>query len=101
MRESDVKEFVVIPPEEQIESLLRSRERFVDYMTRRFPAYMFRVAPFVPIGDAEEFSILPIMNYVGDDGGSYACNPPCRWVMSEIAQACREFDEEGVRSSAT
>lgn len=96
----DVIEYVVVPPFAQRDRVAASKQRFEHYLGNRFPGNSFKVAPFAPIGDDDEFCVLPIMNFVGDDGKSYMCKEPRRWFMREIAQACREFDFVGLRSFA-
>lgn len=96
----DVIEYIVMPPLDQRDAVMAAKERFEHYLSNRFPGNTFKISPFVPVGDGEDFCVLPIMNYQGDDGHSYMCNQPKRWFMQEIAQACREFDLKGLRSFA-
>jgi hypothetical protein len=98
--EKDVLQFVIIPPYEQRGAVAAAKERFEHYLGNRFPGYGFKVGPFAPVGDEDEFSVLPIMNFLGDDGKSYMCNPPKRWLLLDIAAACREFDLVGRRHFA-
>ncbi|MCW0014871.1 hypothetical protein [Rhizobium sp. BT-226] len=86
-------EFIIVPPFEQRAVVMAAKERFENYLGNRFPGYRFKVGPFAPVGDEEEFSVLPLMNFVGDDGQSYMCAPPHRWLMQEIAHSCREFSQ--------
>jgi hypothetical protein len=98
--ERDVLEFIIVPPFARRAEIHASKERMEAYMGNRFPGYSFKVAQFAPVGDDEEFCILPIMNFAGDDGASYMCVPPKPWFTAEIAAACRVFDQNGKRHFA-
>jgi hypothetical protein len=98
--ERDVIQYIIVPPFEQRDKVIMAKDRLEHYLGNRFPGSSFTVARFAPIGDDEEFCVLPIMNFVGDDGNSYMCKEPKRWFMQDIAQACREFDFSGVRNYA-
>ncbi|MBY3228576.1 MULTISPECIES: hypothetical protein [Rhizobium] len=98
--EREVLEFIIVPPFEQRAAVAAAKERFENYLANRFPGYSFRVGPFAPVGDEDEFSVLPLMNFLGDDGKSYMCVPPKRWFVSEIADACKQFDMRGLRHFA-
>ena len=98
--ERDVIQYIVVPPFKLRDKVVAAKERLEHYLADQFTGNSFTVARFAPIGDDEEFCVLPIMNFVGDDGKSYMCREPKRWFMQEIAQACREFDFNGSRSFA-
>jgi len=98
--EREVLSFIIVPPFDQRAAVIAAKERFEDYLSRRFPGYDFTIGPFAPVGDDEGFSVLPVMNYQGPDGKSYMCDPPKRWFMQDIADACAEFDLKGKRSFA-
>ncbi|WP_426235801.1 hypothetical protein [Pararhizobium sp. DWP1-1-3] len=98
--ERDVIQYIIVPPFERRGKVIGAKERLEQYLGGRFPGNSFTVARFAPIGDDQQFCVLPIMNFVGDNGKSYMCREPKRWFMQEIAQACREFDLKGFRSFA-
>ncbi|KAA0684583.1 hypothetical protein DTW90_36055 [Neorhizobium sp. P12A] len=98
--ERDVLEFIIVSPYEQRAAVAAAKERFENYLSNRFPGYGFKVGPFAPVGDEDEFCVLPLMNFLGDDGKSYMCTPPKRWLLQDIANACREFDYKSLRSFA-
>lgn len=98
--EREVLEFIIVPPYARRSEIFASKERMEAYLGNRFPGYGFKVARLGPVGDDEDFCILPIMNFLGDDGHSYMCSPPKPWFVCEIAAACREFDAQGRRSFA-
>lgn len=100
MSERDVVEFIIIPPLARRHEIVQAKERMEDYLSRRFPKHIFRVSPFAVVDDEDLFCVLPIMNFLGDDGKAYMCNDPGRWLMREIAQACEEFDANGSISCA-
>lgn len=90
--EQDVLEFIIVPPYERRAAIFASKERMEAYLGNRFPGYSFKIARLGPVGDDEEFCVLPIMNFAGDDGASYMCSEPKPWVVAEIAAECRVFD---------
>ncbi len=96
----EVLEFIIVPPYERAAEVAASSERLKDHLLRKFPGYNFRVSDFVPVGDEEEFCVVPIMNYLSPDGRSLMCEQPNRWFMADIAQACRDFDYTGNRCAA-
>lgn len=98
--EKDVLEFIIVPPYERRHEVLAAKERIEAYLSNRFPGYTFKVPQFAPVGGDDDFMVIPMMNFLGDDGHSYMCNEPKSWFMAEIAAACREFDAKGRRSFA-
>lgn len=98
--EREVLQFIIVPPYEQRAAVAAAKERMEVYLGNRFPGYSFKVGAFAPVGDEEEFCVLPIMNFLGDDGESYMCAPPKRWFVQEITEACRQFDLKGLRHFA-
>lgn len=96
----EVLEFVIVPPFEQRAAVAAAKDRLIKYLGYRFQGYSFKIGPFVPVGGEEAFSVLPVMNFIGDDGKTYMCNEPSRWLLREIADACREFSLTGLRSYA-
>jgi hypothetical protein len=95
--ERDVIQYIVVPPFGLRDKVIASKERLEQYLGDRFPGNSFTIARFAPIGDDVEFCVLPMMNFVGDDGRSYMCKEPKRWFMLEIAEACRSFDTAKAR----
>ncbi len=96
----EVLEYIIVPPYERASEVAASSERLKDHLLRKFPGYSFKISGFVPVGDEEEFCVLPIMNYLSPDGRSLMCEQPNRWFMADIAQACRDFDYTGNRCAA-
>lgn len=92
MNERQVTEFIVVPPLALKDEVALAKERFAHHLTSRFPGYAFKISTFVPIGDADAFFVMPVMNFLGDNGKSYMCLPPSRWLLNDIATACTEFD---------
>lgn len=97
----EVLEFVIVPPYEQRAAVAAAKERFEDYLARRFPGFTFEVGPLALIGDDEKFRVLPTMKFVDDDGRSYICDSPSRWIIREICQVCAEFELSGNGSILT
>ncbi len=91
---TEVLQFVIVPPYHKRDQVAAAEKRFAEFLSRRFRGYDFRIAGFAPVGDAddEEFHVLPVMNFIDDQGQSRMCAEPRRWVIAEIASACQEFD---------
>lgn len=89
--EQDVLEFIIAPPYERRAAIFASKERMEAYLENRFPGYSFKIARLGPVGDDEDFCILPVMNFLGDDGKSYVCNEPKSWFIGDVAASCRSF----------
>lgn len=98
--ERDVLEFIIVPPYARRSAIFASKERMEAYLRNRFPGYSFKVARLGPVGDDDDFCVIPVMNFLGDDGQSYMCNEPKPWFIAEVRSACREFDLGGRRSFA-
>lgn len=76
------------------EGIPRDADELIEsaFLGNRFPGYSFKVVRLGPVGDDDDFCVLPVMNFLGDDGRSYMCTPPKPWLVAEIAAACRGFD---------
>lgn len=96
----EVLEYIIVPPNERASEVAASAERLKDHLSRKFPGYSFKVSGFVPVGDEDEFCVVPVMNYLSPEGRSLMCEQPSRWFMADIAQACRDFDFKGSRFAA-
>lgn len=89
--EREVLEFIIVPPFQQREAVAAAKDRLADYLERKFPGYRFKVGPFAPVGDDETFCVLPVMNFVDDEGNMRMCDHPKEWLLASIAHACRGF----------
>lgn len=98
--ERDVIQYIIVPPFERRSKVIAAKERLEHYLADRFRAYTFRVAAFAPVGEEDSFQVLPVMNFVDDEGKLQMCAKPKSWVIGEIAAACEEFDQCGRRSFA-
>jgi hypothetical protein len=98
--EKEVLEFIIVPPYSRRSEIFAAKERMEAYLGNRFPGYSFKLARLGPVGDDDDFCVLPVMNFLGDDGRSYMCTPPKSWFMAEIAAACGHFDVRVVKSFA-
>lgn len=96
----EVLEFIIVSPFNKRAEVGAARERLENWLGHRFPGYVFKVGSAVPVGDDDAFTVLPVMNFVGDDGKSYMCEQPSRWLLREIGSACDAFDLKGKRSFA-
>lgn len=98
--EKEVLEFIIVPPYARRSDIFAAKERMEAYLGNRFPGYSFKIARLGPVGDDEDFCILPVMNFIDGEGVSRMCNAPKPWLVAEIGAACREFDTGGKRSFA-
>lgn len=97
---NEVLKFIVVPPFDDREKVAAVKERLETHLARKFPGYSFKVSGFVPIGNDDDFSIVPLMNYLDDQGKSRMCAPPKRWLLGEIAEECRAFNDGRAQSFA-
>lgn len=93
MRETEVLEFVIVPPYPKRHQIAASEGHFADFLKRRFRGYSFRVAGIAPVGSDDDdcFHVIPVMSFLDDGGNMRMCEPPQPWILSEISEACREF----------
>lgn len=98
--EQEVVEFIVVPPYARRSEIFAAKERMEAYLANRFPGYSFKIARLGPVGEDDDFCILPVMNFIDGEGMSGMCAPPKSWFMAELSAACREFDAAGRRSFA-
>jgi hypothetical protein len=98
MKSDEVLEFIVVPPYHKRDKVAAARLPLSDFLSRRFRGFSFRVAGFAPLGSYEDddFHVLPVMNFIDDEGVERMCKPPQGWIVSEIAQACRDFNLDRV-----
>lgn len=95
----EVSEFIVVAPAGQGKALRFVEERLLGHLATRFPHYSFRLEPWGPFADDEEFSVLPIMNRApepgeatGDPDQFYMCAPLDPRVIPQIRESLREFE---------
>ncbi|MCP8894268.1 hypothetical protein KYK29_04950 [Shinella daejeonensis] len=98
--EKEVLEFIIVPPYARRSEIFAAKERMEAYLGNRFPGHSFKIARLGPVGDDDDFCILPVMNFIDAEGVSRMCTPPKPWLMADISAACREFDAGGRRSFA-
>ncbi len=102
MRQTEVLEFIVVPPYHRRNEIAASESSFVDFLKRRFRGYSFKIAGVAPIGEDEEgFHIFPVMNFVDDNGRMRMCEPVQPWFVREIEDACKEFAADRKRALAS
>ncbi|WP_312419772.1 hypothetical protein [Shinella sp.] len=98
--EKEVLEFIIVPPYARRSEIFAAKERMEAYLGNRFPGYSFKIARLGPVGDDEDFCILPVMNFIDGEGVSRMCNQPKSWLIAEIGAMCRAFDAGAARSFA-
>lgn len=91
MRPDDVTDFVIVPPYEP-QRRVGAEQELLSLLKRRFPGFGFHVASVRHVACDHDFSVLPVMEYVGDNAQSRPCRRPSRWLLAEIREACRSFE---------
>lgn len=99
----EVSEFIVIAPAGLGKAVEWAEGRLLAYLGDQFPAYQFRIEPYGPFADDEEFTVLPVMNRAAEPGED---KDPDAMIMCslnpasilQIQQALRSFDPDKTRS---
>lgn len=103
MSQHDVSEFIVVAPAMLGKAVEWAEPRLLEYLGDQFPAYRFRIEPFGPFADDEEFTVIPIMNrppVPGEDRDPdelHMCQLHPE-AIPQIQQALRSFDPDQTRS---
>lgn len=103
MSQPEVNEFIVVAPAMLGKAVEWAEHRLLAFLSNQFPSYRFRIEPFGPFADDEEFTVIPIMNrppVPGDDRDPdelHMCqlNPKS---IPQIQRALRSFDPDNTRS---
>ncbi|WP_152662440.1 hypothetical protein [Devosia soli] len=99
----EVNEFIVIAPAGLGKAVEWAEARLLTYLGDEFPGYRFRIEPFGPFADDDEFTVIPIMNRPAEPGEAshddmmIMCNLKPETVP-RIQQALRTFDPDKTRS---
>lgn len=104
MPQREVSQFVVIAPAGLGKAVEWAEERLLEYLANQFPAYRFRIEPYGPFADDEEFTVIPIMNRAADPGEAKAPDAMIMCSLNpnsipQIEQALRSFDPDKVRTT--
>ncbi len=100
----EVSEFVIIAPADMGKAIQWAEPLLRSYLEGYFPLYRFRIEPFGPFAETDEYAVIPIMNRPPRQGE--ATRHPdatfmCRldpMVIPEIKNALRSFDPAGART---
>jgi hypothetical protein len=103
MSQHEVSEFIVVAPAMLGRAVEWAEPRLLEYLGDQFPDYRFRIEPYGPFADDEEFTVLPIMNRAAEPGETLrdddiimcSLNPQS---IPQIQQALRSFDPDKTRS---
>ena len=103
MSQREVNEFIVVAPATLGKAVEWAGPRLLQFLGGQFPSYRFRIEPFGPFADDEEFAVIPIMNrppVPGEDRDPdelHMCqlNPD---AIPLIKTALRSFDPDKTRS---
>lgn len=58
----EVSEFIVIAPAGMGKAIEWAEPQLRSYLAGHFPLYSFRIEPYGPFADEENFAVIPIMN---------------------------------------
>ncbi|MGV8833275.1 MAG: hypothetical protein ACOH2N_14975 [Devosia sp.] len=97
----EVSEFIVVAPSEMGRAIQWAEPLLQSYLEAHFPLYRFRIEPFGPFADEDEFTVLPIINRAPDPfdvtsphDATFICHLDPT-VIPEIQHALRAFDPVG------
>lgn len=62
MSQHEVSEFIVVAPATMGKAIQWAEPQLIQYLEGHFPLYRFRVEPFGPLADYDNFTVIPIMN---------------------------------------
>lgn len=94
----EVSEFIVIAPAGMEKAIEWAEPLLRTYLAGHFPRYNFRIEPYGPFADDEDFSVIPIMNrqpLANDKPADPDALAMCsleQSVLTEIRHALRLFD---------
>lgn len=103
MSQLEVNEFIVVAPATLGKAVEWAEPRLLEFLGDQFPNYRFRIEPFGPFADDEEFTVIPIMNRTpvpGEDRDPdelHMCQLDPQSIP-QIQQALRSFDPDKTRS---
>lgn len=103
MPRHEVSEFIVVAPAGLGRAVEWAEGRLQEYLGGQFPEYRFRIEPYGPFADDEEFTVLPVMNRAAEPGEASrddamimcSLNPQS---IPQIQHALRSFDPDNTRS---
>ncbi|MFK4826022.1 hypothetical protein ACI0FM_14720 [Paenochrobactrum sp. BZR 588] len=87
-----VTTFMIMPPQELSDAIKASKERLEAHLAVEFTGYEFKVIEPNEAFDGLEFIVLPLMNYIDDNGDSRLCDKPDSYLLEEIYTVCRGFN---------
>lgn len=87
-----VTTFVIIPPREMAIQVGAAKERIEARLSQEFVGYNFKMTEYMPLGDEDDFNVLPVMNVVNGDGKNAMCEKPEPEFIESIICACWAFE---------
>lgn len=98
----EVNQFIVIAPAGMGKAIEWAEPQLRTYLEGHFPLYSFRIEPYGPFADEEDFAVIPIMNRppapsekADHPDATFMCHlDPL--VIPEIRQVLRSFDPAAV-----
>ena len=99
----EVRDFIVVAPANQAKAAAWAEQRLAAYLAAKFPHYRFRLEPYGPFAEEDDFAVLPIVNSIEDsmpgDDRIYLCKPLDPQVIPHIRRVLREFDLAGAKAN--
>ena len=99
----EVSEFIVVAPAMLGKAVEWAEPRLLAFLGDQFPYYRFRIEPYGPFADDEEFTVIPIMNRPAEPGEASHDDMMILGKLSpdaipQIQTALRTFDPDNTRS---
>ncbi len=99
----EVNQFIVVAPAGMGKAIEWAEPQLRSYLEGHFPLYSFRIEPYGPFPDEEDFAVIPIMSRSAELGEQkepdqifLAQLDPS--VIPEIRQVLRAFDPSGLQA---
>ncbi|MGN6548776.1 MAG: hypothetical protein ACTHJ3_02625 [Pararhizobium sp.] len=89
--------FVVVLPTAKLEKVQIPADRILAALSDQFPDLMFAVAETWPIGEHDEFVVVPVTGEIGEWETMKICEDLPLGLLEEIKEACEMVDLSVVR----
>lgn len=97
MSQHEVSEFIVVAPTAMGKAIEWAEPQLRHYLEGHFPLYRFRIEPYGPLAEDDDFAVIPVMNRPARPGEQtdrdqifLASLDPM--VIPEIRHVLRSFD---------
>ena len=94
----EVSEFIVVAPTTMGKAIQWAEPQLRHFLEGHFPLYRFRIEPFGPFAQDEDFAVIPVMNRAPEPGeetiekdATFLCHLDPT-AIPEIRHVLRSFD---------